>query len=177
MGRRSSRPERYHRKGRDIVGAIKSRAFLLQLAMFLTLSLVGVSPSAFAKTVDQELAQELVNPIADLVSFPIQANYDRSIGPDDDGYRVTVNVQPVVPFKLSADWLVISRTILPIIYQNDILPREGSQFGLGDTVQSLFLSPKPVPVGDGGSRAYSNGLYLGLGDTRSVRVTELMLRR
>jgi hypothetical protein len=58
---------------------------------------------------------------------------------------------------LSADWLVISRTILPVIYENDIAPGAGSQFGLGDTVQSLFLSPKPVPIGNGGSFIYGAG--------------------
>ena len=50
--------------------------------------------------------------------------------------------------RLSDDWNLISRTILPIAYQNDIAGPSGDQFGLGDTVQSLFLSPtKPGPGG------------------------------
>jgi hypothetical protein len=61
-----------------------------------------------------------------------------------------LNVQPVVPITLNKDWNLISRTILPIVYQKDILAPDitptdvdpnDDQFGLGDTVQSLFLSP------------------------------------
>ena len=57
-----------------------------------------------------------------------------------------VNVQPVIPFALNDDWNLISRTIVPIAYQNDIAGPSGDQFGLGDTTQSLFFSPsKPGP--------------------------------
>ena len=96
-----------------------------------------------------DLARQLSNPIANLTSLPFQFNYDRGFGPKDDGYRVTTNIQPVVPFPLNEDWTLISRTILPVVYQDDVFPGPGTQFGLGDTVQSLFLSPRPVPIGKG----------------------------
>ena len=48
-------------------------------------------------------------------------------------------MQPVIPFSLNADWNVISRTIVPISYQNNIFPGAGDQFGLGDTTQSFFF--------------------------------------
>jgi hypothetical protein len=50
--------------------------------------------------------------------------------------------QPVIPVSLDADWNLISRTIVPVIAQDDIFPAAGSQFGLGDTLQSFFFSPK-----------------------------------
>ena len=94
---------------------------------------------------NQELAIKLSNPVSALVSVPTQFNYDRGIGSLDEGSRLTVNVQPVIPFELSSDWNLISRTIVPVIWQDEIAPGTGSQFGIGDVVQSLFLSPvRPV---------------------------------
>jgi hypothetical protein len=62
--------------------------------------------------------------------------------PGMKGERLRTNIQPVIPFHLAEDWNLISRTIVPVIDQDDIFPGEGSQFGLGDTSLSLFLSPK-----------------------------------
>jgi hypothetical protein len=88
------------------------------------------------------LAEKLSNPVASLISIPFQSNFDFNMGPGDDGWKYQLNFQPVVPISISEDWNVISRTILPIIYQDDaIIPGE-SQAGLGDITQSLFFSPK-----------------------------------
>lgn len=96
-----------------------------------------------AKPADkEELAKKLSNPIASLISVPLQSNFDFGIGPDDDGWRYQLNIQPVVPVSLSEDWMLISRTILPVVYQDEIFPGAGDQFGIGDTTQSLFFSPK-----------------------------------
>jgi hypothetical protein len=94
---------------------------------------------------NEELALKLANPIAALISVPLQLNYDQNIGPEDDGDRWTLNVQPVIPIDLGEDWNLISRTILPLVSQDDITPAAGSQSGTGDIVQSLFFSPK-APV-------------------------------
>jgi hypothetical protein len=88
-----------------------------------------------------ELAKKLSNPVAALISVPFQFNYDNRIGLKDDGYRLTLNVQPVIPIALNEDWNLISRTILPVMYQDNIFEESGGQFGLGDTLQSLFFSP------------------------------------
>ena len=104
------------------------------------------SPIAHAQ--DADLAKKLSNPIANLISVPIQYNYNQKIGPADAGKQSYVNIQPVIPITLNADWNVISRTILPIVNQNDVFPGAGHQFGLGDTLQSLFFSPQaPGPGG------------------------------
>jgi len=113
--------------------------------LFLLLS-GAVSSVAHAQDADA-LARQLSNPIASLSSVPMQFNFDDRIGPDDDGERFFVNVQPVIPVSIGEDWNMISRTIIPVISQSDIFPGAGNQFGLGDTVQSLFFSPKAPTAG------------------------------
>ena len=95
----------------------------------------------------EELAKKLSNPIASLISVPFQANYDEKIGPARDGHRFTLNIQPVIPFDLNGEWNLISRTIVPVTDQRDILPGAGHQSGIGDIVQSFFFSPKAPTAG------------------------------
>lgn len=125
----------------------------------------------------EDLAKQLQNPLADLISVPFQSNFDFGGGVDipsglgrgfltralprgparlasrllnfalrdepdrDQTFKYLLNFQPVIPIALNDKWNVISRTILPVVYQDDVLGAS-SQGGLGDTVQSFFLSPK-----------------------------------
>lgn len=116
------------------------------LTMVFTLSTL-CGPAFGQAASDAELAQQLSNPVADLISVPFQLNYDDNIGSDDDGSRWTLNIQPVVPISLNDDWNIISRTILPVVSTDGIPTGSSSQEGLGDTVQSIFFSPKQPSAG------------------------------
>jgi hypothetical protein len=114
--------------------------------LFAGISAVTLAGSAFAEDA-ADLAKKLSNPIASLISVPFQGNYNGGLGPAAKGEQYYVNVQPVVPFKLNTDWNVISRTIVPIIWQNDLFPGAGTQSGFGNITQSLFFSPDAVVNG------------------------------
>jgi hypothetical protein len=127
-----------------------------KLLTLITLALAGsvfVSPrvladetnsAAAAQAAQAELAKKLNNPVAALISVPVQNNWDFGIGPAN-AMRYTANIQPVIPVTLTKDWDLIVRTILPVIYAES--PVGGSSTsGLGDVTQSFFLSPK-APVG------------------------------
>ena len=111
------------------------------MTVILIVTYPGVRASAQADS-DAGLAQELTNPIANIVTVPIQMNFDSNIGAADQGSKVTTNIQPVIPFDISENWNLISRTIFPVISQSAIPPGGGSQFGLGDINMSLFFAPK-----------------------------------
>jgi hypothetical protein len=90
---------------------------------------------------DDDIQKQLSNPIASLTTVPFQLNYDTNIGPAHDGSRFTLNFQPVIPIKLSDQMTLVVRTIVPLVKQDDIFPGAGSQFGLGDALQSFFFVP------------------------------------
>jgi len=119
-----------------------------------SLSLGAVTESSSESAEADKLAKQLANPISSLISVPFQANEDWGYGPTGNGYKFTLNIQPVVPLSISKDWNLIIRTILPIVSQHDLFyfanlpkdsplqPQNRSQDGLSDTTQSFFFSPK-----------------------------------
>lgn len=87
-----------------------------------------------------DLAKQLSNPVASLISLPLQLNWDTGLGPNGTD-RYVLNVQPVIPFELNSNWNMISRTIVPLVDLESPAPGIGGAQGVGDIIQSLFFSP------------------------------------
>jgi hypothetical protein len=117
---------------------------LRKLAAITTALLLG-SGIANAQKSTEELAKASQNPVADMISVPFQNNTNFNVGPFNRTQDI-LNIQPVIPFHLNADWNIISRTIVPLVLQPS--PTTNADiFGLGDTTETLFLSPAhPGPI-------------------------------
>jgi len=107
-------------------------------------SAVSQAPVAAEANESAEIAQKLTNPLAAMISIPIQNWFDFNLGPRKDGFRYTMEAQPVYPVQISEDWNLLSRTTVPVVYQQNVSGRT-TQTGLSDSTESLFLSPVHPP--------------------------------
>jgi len=113
---------------------------------------LGALP-ARAKLSAEELARIAQNPVVAMVSVPLQNNTNFNTGPLS-GTQNVLNIQPVIPVTINQDWNLITRTIVPLIWQPEFVPGQGSSFGLGDIQLSGMVSPAEPGAG---------GLIWGLG--------------
>lgn len=131
-----------------------------RITFFIILTLLAVQ--LYAQSDSEELSKQIQNPVASLISLPFQNNTDFGLLQYDPvqqlffkGTRNTLNVQPVIPFRLGNKISLIARTIIPIISLP--LDIDKNQSGLGDINMSLYLTPaKP------GKLIFGVGLALGL---------------
>ena len=80
------------------------------------------------------------NPVAAAISLPFQNNTYYGVGP----YRRAENallIEPVIPFKLSSKWMVISRTITPVEVVPRLSPTREVDYGLGNIQPQFYMSP------------------------------------
>ena len=141
---------------------IKHPIGLFSSAISALLGSALLAPHVYADD-DADLAQQLNNPIAALISVPIKVDWDTNIG-TKDADRSTYVIQPVIPFSLNDDWNVISRTIVPVhIDAQSPAAGIGSVDGMGDILQSFFIGPK-APTAGGWIWAAGPALSLPTGD-------------
>jgi hypothetical protein len=110
---------------------------------------VATQETAAAATNSDALRNAAQNPVASLISVPLQENLNFNVGPADRTQNV-LNIQPVVPLSLSKNWNLIVRWITPIIYQPVQPPASNSQttgvYGLGDMNPTFFIVPKKSKI-------------------------------
>ena len=75
-----------------------------------------------------------------MISVPFQNNTTYNVGPNERASN-TLNIQPVIPVHLGEHVLMISRIIVPIVFQPDLNSTTGESSGLGDTNPTFFFSP------------------------------------
>lgn len=124
---------------------IKANGWIISklVAVFLAcVSLFLLAPPVLAQESQEstaDLAKKLANPLSSIWTVPLQLNYDGDI--NGGGYKYTLNIQPVIPIALDNGAKIITRTIVPVLFQSDIAPGVGSQLGLGDILFSAYYVP------------------------------------
>jgi hypothetical protein len=117
-----------------------------QIIALVVLSFVAASSQVKAQD-DMDLVKKTQNPVADLISVPFQNNWNFGAGSHHDKRIYVLNIQPVIPIKLTDEWNLITRIIMPVIDQHALSPKTDRAFGLGDINPSFFFSPaKPGAV-------------------------------
>jgi hypothetical protein len=99
------------------------------------------TPSPPAAANDTEaLAKATQNPVASLISVPLQNNSNFGVGPYNRTQDI-FNIQPVIPKRITTNWMLITRVIQPIVWQPYTTENTGGQVGIGDMNPTFFLSP------------------------------------
>ena len=114
-------------------------AVLLSVTLLLTAQ-SRAQESASTGSAAEDLAKMSQNPVANMISLPLQNNTTFNWGPQEKTRNV-LNIQPVWPIEMTDDWNLITRTILPVISQPGVAPGQDRENGLGDTTFTAFVSP------------------------------------
>lgn len=97
---------------------------------------------------EEQLLKQLANPLSAMASVATLLDFDYHIGPGEDGHRTTLSFQPTVPLSLGEQWSIVSRSVLPVVYQEEITPGAGSQAGIGDLTEAVYAAKmEPGPRG------------------------------
>jgi hypothetical protein len=116
----------------------KAPAVVIVLALAVLASRALAEEAAPAVDVTA-LAKKTQNPVSDVISLPFQFNFNNGGGLGDETF-LNINFQPVAPARLTPDWSLIVRAIVPI--NNYPAGSSGERLkGLGDVQAQLYFTP------------------------------------
>lgn len=130
-------------------------SFLLRICVCLVLIGLLIAPStqiaaheladsSEPQGVNEEKAEVIIkkmeNPIAEKVAMSVLNNLSFGVGPGEDiANQLKIKL---INFTKHGDRWLLHRPILPIVYQPEIVPGEGSKAGLGDLSYRVYLTQK-----------------------------------
>ena len=116
----------------------------------LALGAMALALAAPARAQDDqaaELAKKLSNPVASLISVPLQYNHDEYGGANDGAVGQQTGHPAGHSVLAEQDWNLITRTLIPLVDQKDFPVAALNESGLGDITASFFFSPKSPTAG------------------------------
>jgi hypothetical protein len=142
------------RRGRNVVPVVRRRGIERVTRLLLVAALLvpwgavaqqaAAPPPPASSDSTLELAKKTQNPISDLISLPLQNNLNFGYGakdaPHSSSTQYVLNIQPVVPIEVAKGWNLVTRPIIPVIRQPDLIDG-GETWGLADIQLQTLLSP------------------------------------
>ena len=77
------------------------------------------------KANESDIAKESENPIGNLTVLPFENYTNFGVGPHD-GTQNILEFEPVVPIHLNQDWNLITRAVIPFVWNPDLSPFQQS---------------------------------------------------
>ena len=99
-----------------------------------------------SKADEADIAKESQNPIGNLTIMPFVNDTNFGFGPNK-GTQNILEFEPVVPFHISADWNIITRAVIPFVWNPSLYPAPSVPFAVASTDASAFFSPRNTPGG------------------------------
>lgn len=115
-----------------------------KITSLLVLMLAAVLP-AFAQedaaSSKADAAKKAANPICAIYAVPIEYDHYEKVGPYD-GTMDAVTLKPVLPISINEDWVFVSRTIVPYVWQDGIVPDMDKVVGIHPTAGPIIKNTK-----------------------------------
>ena len=118
-----------------------------------------VHPAPGSSDPSHDLASAAANPLANMISLPIQNNFNFNYGANEQ-FQYNVNLLPVLTYKLNKNLNMTNRLSIPI----SVTPNSsgGYDSGLGNTIWQTWVVPKPRNISKGWTLTWGLGPALSI---------------